>query len=291
VSTPRSSPPPGGVLIPLEPRPWSDQEHYLLRRDRTTIGRAPECDIRISHPTVSRLHAELAWIDGRPTIRHLSPVNPTLVNGLPIGEPRTLRSGDLIEIAETIVFRLELFGSDDELTEPRHGDERRMYAIVCADVAGYSRLVESDDIGTARQVEACFKAIRGESEIASGRIVQITGDGLVLLFTSAAAAVNSTLAWQRRIADLNAPLAPHRRVEFRAGINSGDLLMTPSGGMHGDAINIAARLQTMSQPGGILVTGVVHELLQGQGDLRFEYIGTEELRNLSRPIRIYRLEM
>ena len=113
---------------------------YLLRRDRTTIGRAPECDIRISHPTVSQLHAELAWIDGRPTIGHPSPVNPTLVNGLPIGEPRTLRSGDLIEIAETIVFRLELFGSDDELTEPRHGDERRMYAIVCADVAGYSRL-------------------------------------------------------------------------------------------------------------------------------------------------------
>lgn len=250
VSKSRSSPPPGGVLIPLEPRPWSDQERYLLRRDKTTIGRAPDCDIRITRPTVSRMHAELAWDDGRPTIRHLSPINPTLVNGMPIGEPRTLGPGDLIEIAEGIVLRLELFGSDDELTEPRHRDERRMYAIVCTDVAGYSRLVENDDVGTARQLEECFKAIRGESEIADGRIVQVTGDGLVLLFTSAASAVNSTLAWQRRIADLNAPLAPHRRVEFRAGINSGDLLITPSGGMHGDAINIAARLQTMSLPGG-----------------------------------------
>ena len=283
------TPPPGGVLIPIGPAPWSEVQHYPLRRDKTTIGRAAECDIRISFSSVSRVHAELSWVDRAAVIRHLSPVNPTLVNGLPVGELQQLQSGDVIEIAEGVVLRLELFGRDDDQTEPRRRDQRRMFSIVCTDVVGYSRLVENDDVATARQLEACFRAIRSQSEPASGRVLQVAGDGMVLLFTSAASALNSTIAWQRTIALMNDDLVPDRRMEFRVGINSGDLLLTPMGGTHGDAINIAARLQAMAPPGGILVTGSVRDQLQMQEGLRFEQIRAGELKNVTREVRIYKV--
>jgi class 3 adenylate cyclase len=281
--------PPPGVLIPIGPAPWSEFQHYPLRRDKTTIGRAAGCDIRINFPSVSRVHAELNWLDGAAVIRHLSSVNPTLVNGLPVVELQQLRSGDLIEIAEGVVLRLERFADDDAQTEQRRRDQRRMFTIVCTDVVGYTRLVENDDVATARQLEACFSAIRSQSEAASGRVLQVAGDGMVLLFTSAASALNSTIAWQRTIALLNGNLVPGRRMEFRVGINSGDLLLTPVGGTHGDAINIAARLQAMAQPGGILVTGAVRDQLQMQEGLRFEHIRSTELKNVTREVRIYRV--
>jgi class 3 adenylate cyclase len=282
--------PRGGILIPVEPKLWSDQGHYLLRRERTTIGRGSDCDIRISHPTVSRVHAELSWTAGALLLTHLSPVNPTFVNGAPVAEPRYLRAGDIIEIADGVALRVELFGSgDDSPTEPRGRDVRRMYAVISADVFGYSRLVEQDDVETARRLEACFKIIRDRTEGADGRVVQVAGDGILLLFSSAGSAVQSAIAWQSDISSRNEALPGSRRMEFRVGINSGDILITPAGTMLGDAINIAARVQSIAPPGGIFVTGVVRDQLQGRVDLRFEYIRTDELKNLSREIRIYRV--
>jgi len=279
--------PRGGILIPIGSKLWSDKQHYVLRRDKTTIGRASDCDVRINHPTVSRVHAELTWSDRDLMLAHLSPVNPTLVNGVPVGEACPLHTGDLIEIAEGIVLRLELFGSGDfAATMPRVLDARRMYAILYADVAAYSRLVEDDDIATARQLEACLAIIRQQTETAGGRVVNVAGDGILLLFTSAASAVICAITFQRSIASLNRSLPPTRQLEFRVGINSGDILITPAGAMHGDAINVAARIQALAPPGGILVTGVVHDQLQGHG-LVFQYIRTNSLKNLSREVRSY----
>jgi adenylate cyclase len=220
----------------------------------------------------------------------VSPVNPTLVNGVPVGEAYPLHSGDLIEIAEGIVLRLELFGSGDAATTmPRVRDARRMYAILYADVVAYSRLVEDDDAATARQLEACLTIIRQQTETAGGRVVNVAGDGILLLFTSAVSAVTCAITFQRSIAPLNLALPPARRMEFRVGINSGDILITPAGAMHGDAINVAARIQGLAPPGGILVTGVVHDQLQGHG-LVFEYVRTHALKNLSREVRSYRVD-
>jgi class 3 adenylate cyclase len=282
--------PPGGILIPIGSKLWSDKQHYLLRRDKTTIGRASDCDVRINHPTVSRMHAELTWSNHELMLTHLSPVNPTLVNGVPVGGACPLHTGDLIEIAEGIVLRLELFGSGDAAaTMPRVLDARRMYAILYADVAAYSRLVEDDDLATARQLEACLSIIRQETERAGGRVVSVAGDGILLLFTSAASAVTCAITFQRSIASLNGPLPTARRMEFRVGINAGDILITPAGAMHGDAINVAARIQALASPGGILVTGMVHDQLQAHG-LVFEYVRTEALKNLSRGVRSYRVD-
>lgn len=275
----------------MEPRPWSEQPHYALRPDKTTIGRGSGCDIRIGDPTISRVHVELAWRAETLILTHLSPVNPTFVNGAPVAEPRPLRNGDIIEVADGVALRLELFGGGDEaVTQIRGRDMRRMYAILSADVFGYTRLVEQDDIATARQLEGCLKIVRDRVEQMDGRVFQIAGDGIVALFNSAGAAVKSAIVWQSELARLNATLSPARRMEFRVGINSGDLLVTPGGAVIGDAINIAARVQTIAPPGGIFITGVIRDQLQGQVGLRFEFVQSNEMKNLSREVRVYRVE-
>ena len=166
-------------------------------------------------------------------------------------------------------FEFELSGGGDkDATQFRGRDARRMYAILSADVVGYARLVEQDDIATARQLENSLKIVRDRVEQMDGRIFQIIGDGIVALFNSAGSAVKSAVVWQTDIARLNAALPQARRMEFRVGINSGDLLVTPVGAVVGDAINIAARVQSIAPPGGIFITGVVRDQLQGQIDLR-----------------------
>lgn len=155
---------------------------------------------------------------------------------------------------------------------------------------GYARLVEQDDIATARQLENCLKIVRGRVEQMDGHVFQIVGDGIVALFNSAGSAVKSAVVWQTDIARCNAALPPARRMEFRVGINSGDLLVTPVGAVVGDAINIAARVQSIAPPGGIFITGVVRDQIQGQIDLRFEFVQANEMKNLSREVRVYRVE-
>ncbi len=277
-----------GILIPAGSKPWSSEAQYSLGLGKTTIGRAPNCDVQINHPTVSRVHAELSWVHGRLMLAHLSSVNLTLVNGIPVREQIALRTGDIIELADGILLRLELYTSGEEVTLAISHDDRRMYAVLHADVAGYSRLIEDNDVATARQIETCLGVVRHETERRKGRIVNISGDGILLLFPSAEAALTCAITCQRTFAQLNLRLEPTRRMEFRIGINSGDILITPAG-LHGDAINIAARVQALATPGGILVTGVVHDQLQGHEGFKFEYVQTNELKNISREVRTYRV--
>ena len=188
-------------------------------------------------------------------------------------------------------FEFELFGGGDKSTTQIRGlDVRRMYAILSADVSGYTRLVEQDDLATARQLENCLKIARDRVERMDGRVFQVVGDEIVALFNSAGSAVKSAVALQLDIARCNGVLPPARRMEFRVGINSGDLLVTPAGAVIGDAINIAARVQSIAPPGGIFITGVVRDQLQGQMDVRFEFVQTGEMKNLSREVRVYRVE-
>jgi class 3 adenylate cyclase len=275
----------------MEPKLWSEQPHYVLGSDRTTIGRGSNCDIHIGSPTISRLHLELTWRAQTLILTHLSSTNPTFVNGAPVAEPRALRNGDIIEVADGVALRVELFDSgDDSATQFRRADLRRMYAILSADVFGYTRLVEQDDLATARQFEGCLKIVQDRVAQMDGRVFQVAGDGIVALFNSASSAVKAAVVWQSDIARANAGLPPSRKMEFRIGINSGDLLVTPVGAVVGDAINIAARVQTIAPPGGIFITGVVRDQLQGQIDLRFEFVQPTEMKNVSREVRVYRVE-
>jgi class 3 adenylate cyclase len=283
--------PPGGILIPIQTKPWFRQEFYLLGLGRVVIGRGSDCQIGVNHPNVSRQHCELYWVGLELMIAHGSSTNPTLVNGLPAVEARSLRTGDRIEIAEGVAFRVQLFdaASDEAPTQPRRYGDHRAYAIVHTDVVSYSRLVEADVVGAARQFERSLEIIRKESEARGGRIENVSGDAVLVLFDDAASAVRAARSFQTKIAAFNVALDPARRMEFRVGGDYGDVLVTPAGNFYGETVNIATRIQALASPGGVLVTSAVRDELYGEADFRFEPVRFNELKNISREIGVFKL--
>jgi adenylate cyclase len=166
---------------------------------------------------------------------------------------------------------------------------RRVAAILAADVAGYSRLIEADEEGTLDRL----KALRAEvidPGIAGhrGRIVKTTGDGLLVEFSSVVDAVRCATELQSAMAENTAPLSPERRFEFRIGIHQGDIVVE-DGDIFGDGVNIAARLEGLAEPGGICVSARVQEDAVGRLDLAFEGIGEQSLKNIARPVRVFRV--
>jgi adenylate cyclase len=167
--------------------------------------------------------------------------------------------------------------------------ERRLAAILAADVAGYSRLIEADEEGTLRRL----KTLRSEvidPKIAGnrGRIVKTTGDGLLVEFASVVDALRCAAEMQSALAEGNAALPPNRRIELRIGINVGDIVVE-DGDIFGDGVNVAARLEGLAEPGGICVSARVQEDAAGRLDLAFEDIGEQALKNIARPVLVYRV--
>ena len=167
--------------------------------------------------------------------------------------------------------------------------ERRLMAILAADVAGYSRLVGADDEGTLAQWKAHFRELI-EPKIAEhhGRIVRITGDGLLVEFVSVIAAVKCAVEVQHGMGERNIDVPQEKRIEFRMGINVGDIIIDGTD-IWGDGVNMAARLEALAQPGGICVSGRVQEDVHGQLDVAFEEMGEQQLKNIARPMRVYRV--
>ncbi|MCH8924610.1 MAG: hypothetical protein IH924_00565 [Proteobacteria bacterium] len=169
--------------------------------------------------------------------------------------------------------------------------ERRLAAILAADVVGYSRLMGADEVGTL----AALKAHRAElidPTIAehNGRIVKLMGDGTLVEFTSVVEAVACAVAIQRGMAERNAPMAQDRRIVLRIGINLGDVIVEGED-IYGDGVNVAARLEGLAEPGGIYVSGEVYRQVRNKLDLGFEDLGEREVKNIAEPVRVYRLEV
>jgi adenylate cyclase len=165
--------------------------------------------------------------------------------------------------------------------------ERRLAAILAADVAGYSRLIGADEEGTLSRL----KALRAEVidlKIAEhhGRIVKTTGDGLLVEFASVVDALRCAVEIQAAIAESNAPLSADKRIDLRIGINMGDIVVE-DGDIFGDGVNVAARLEGLAEPGGICVSARVREDAAGKIELAFRDIGEQRLRNIARPVRAY----
>jgi len=170
-------------------------------------------------------------------------------------------------------------------------DHRRLAAIVSADVVGYSLLMGRDDSATL----AALKAHRRElidPKIAEygGRIVKTTGDGLLLEFPSVVDAVRCAVDVQRGMAERNAGVPPEQRIEFRIGINVGDIIIDGDD-IFGDGVNVAARLQTLAEPGGICVSRVVRDQVLDKLSFAFADLGAQELKNIARPIEAYRVDL
>jgi TolB-like protein/class 3 adenylate cyclase len=169
--------------------------------------------------------------------------------------------------------------------------ERRLAAILAADVAGYSRLMGADEAGTLARLRTHRRELIdpkvGEHK---GRIVKTTGDGILIEFPSVVEAVACAVTVQQRMAERNADTPDHQRIVFRVGINLGDVIVE-DGDIHGDGVNVAARLESIAGPGEIFVSGVVREQVQGRLDCTFDDLGEPALKNIARPIRVFRVRL
>ena len=164
---------------------------------------------------------------------------------------------------------------------------RRLAAILAADVVGYSRLMGVDEAGTLARLKALRKDVF-DPRIAEhgGRIVKLMGDGTLVEFGSVVDAVHCAAEIQRAMAAHNAEVPEDQRIEFRMGINLGDVIVDGDD-IYGDGVNVAARLETLAEPGGLFVSGVVHGQVEGKLDLAFDDLGAQTLKNIANPIRVY----
>ena len=170
-------------------------------------------------------------------------------------------------------------------------DHRRLAAIVSADVVGYSLLMGRDDSATLAGLKAHRRELI-DPEIAEygGRIVKTTGDGLLLEFPSVVDAVRCAVDVQRGMAERNADVPSDQRIDFRIGINVGDIIIDGDD-IFGDGVNVAARLQTLAEPGGICVSRVVRDQVLDKLSFAFEELGPQEVKNIVRPVEVYRVDL
>lgn len=167
--------------------------------------------------------------------------------------------------------------------------ERRLAAIMAADVVGYSRLMEADETGTlARLRTHRLELIDPTIAKSKGRIIKTTGDGMLVEFQSVTDAVQCAAEIQRRMARRNADVPAARSIQFRIGINLGDVIVE-SGDIFGDGVNVAARLEALAEPGGIYVSSAVRDQVGDRLDVDFENLGEQTIKNISRPIRVFRV--
>src|SRR5713101_3445434 len=167
--------------------------------------------------------------------------------------------------------------------------ERRLAAILAADVASYSRLMGVDEEGTL----AALKAIRRDLldlKIAEhhGRIVKTTGDGMLVEFASVVDAVRCAVEVQQAMPERNTSVAADSRIELRIGINLGDVIVEGDD-LYGDGVNIAARIEALADAGGVFISNTVHDHVRDRLPFAFEDLGEQQVKNIARPVRVYRV--
>jgi adenylate cyclase len=173
---------------------------------------------------------------------------------------------------------------------PEKGMERRLSAILAADIAGYSALMGADEARTVRDLKAHQAVVLPMVGEFAGRIIDTAGDGILAEFPSVVNAVKCAVAIQSRMAERNAAIEPERRMQFRVGINIGDVVYDEAR-IYGDGINVAARLEGIAEAGGICISSKVYEEISGRIDLAYQDIGEQQLKNIARPVRAYHVHL
>jgi adenylate cyclase len=169
--------------------------------------------------------------------------------------------------------------------------ERRLTAILAADIAGYSRLMGADEEGTLAEMKAIRRGlVDPKIDEHRGRIVKTTGDGLLAEFASVVDAMRCAIELQRGMAKRNAGKDQRERIEFRVGVNVGDIILD-GGDIFGDGVNVAARLQALAEPGGICASARVQEDVRGKLDISLVDDGEHQLKNIAWPVRVYRVDL
>jgi adenylate cyclase len=167
--------------------------------------------------------------------------------------------------------------------------KRRLTTVLCADVQGYSRLMEADEAGTLVMLRRYRTAISGLVERHDGRIVNTWGDAVIAEFASVVEAVQCAVEIQQEIANQQSDQPDAQRMRFRIGINLGDVMVEGSD-IYGDGVNIAARLQELAEPGGVVISGTVYDQVHNKLSLGFDFLGRQEVKNVA-PVTSYRVAM
>jgi adenylate cyclase len=168
--------------------------------------------------------------------------------------------------------------------------ERRLSAILAADIAGYSALMGADEARTVRDLKGHQAVVLPMIGEFAGRIIDTAGDGILAEFPSVVNAVKCAVAIQSKMAERNAPIEPEHRMQYRVGINIGDVVYDEAR-IYGDGINIAARLESIAEPGGICISSKVYEEINGRVDLACDDIGEQQLKNIARAVRAYHVRL
>ncbi len=167
--------------------------------------------------------------------------------------------------------------------------ERKLAAILSADVAGYSRLMGEDDHATVATLNRYRGVFKDRVADHRGRIVDTAGDSVLAEFSSVVEAVSCAVAVQGALKPLNDALSENRRMRFRIGVNLGDVIVQDDGTIYGDGVNIAARMESLAEAGGVCLSGNVFDQVDGKLEFAFDFIGEHEVKNIAKPVRVYRV--
>src|SRR5881396_3201660 len=168
--------------------------------------------------------------------------------------------------------------------------ERKLTAILSADVKGYSRLIGEDEEATIRTLTAYRQVMTTLIQQQRGRVVDSPGDNLLAEFASVVDAVRCAVEIQQELAAKNADLPDQRKMEFRIGLNLGDIVVEGER-LYGDGVNIAARLEGLAEAGGICISGTVYDQIENKLALGYKYLGKQVVKNIARPVQVYRVSM
>jgi len=166
---------------------------------------------------------------------------------------------------------------------------RKLAAILSADVVGYSRLMGADEAGTVETLTAYRAAMGRLITRHKGRVVNAPGDALLAEFPSAVEAVQCAVEIQKSLEGRNIDLAPERRMVFRIGVNLGDVIEQADGAIYGDGVNIAARMEALAEGGGICISSTIYDAVEGKLDLGFDFLGEQQVKNIAKPVKVYRV--
>ncbi len=260
------------------------------------IGRSPKSDIVLTDGSVSREHAELSDAgDGRYSIVDVGSTFGTFI----------MREGDWRKIKQAVIAAdeplklgkhqttaaqmLKFKGSLPSEPSSREPAIRRLAAILAADVVGYSRMMGEDEAGTLAALKACRRELFDPMvQRFRGRIFKVIGDGILAEFPSVVDAVRCAVEIQSSM--LNRAFGPSAKaITFRMGINIGDVI-ADGDDLYGDGVNIAARLETLSQPGGLCISGPVFDQIKNKLQLDYEDLGEQTVKNIAEPLRVYRIQ-
>src|SRR6202163_898133 len=172
---------------------------------------------------------------------------------------------------------------------PRESTPRRLAAIVAGDIAGYSRLMETDEEGTHNRVKRIERDLI-EASITEhhGRLVKTTGDGFIAIFDSPVEAVRCGIVIQQHMVGRNASLPRHHWIEYRIGVNLGDVIIEATD-IYGDGVNIASRLEGIAEPGQVYISGAIYEQIKNKLVCGYESLGDRKVKNITDPVRVYRV--